>query len=114
MNTAEIQQTTAEIIKARTLANITRRAQTLFADGYTAREVSPDNFFIVSPKGDEYVVTLTDTPTDEVFGDRCTCPAFGNYGECKHHLAVLAHKRDEEQAAEYDARDAYDPYALRH
>ncbi len=102
---------TAEIIKARTLANITCRAQPLFVDGDTAKEVAAENF---SPRGEKYVVTLTDTPTDEVFGDRCTCPAFSNYGECKHHLAVLAHKRDEEQAAEYDARDAYDPYALRH
>ncbi len=111
MTTAEIQQTTAEIIKARTLANISRRAQTLFADGDTAKEVAAENF---SPRGEESVVTPTDTPTDEVFGDRCTCPAFESYGECKHHLGVLAHKRDEEQAAEYNARDAYDPYALRY
>ncbi len=111
MNTAEIQQNTAEIIEAPTLTNISRRAETLFADGDTAREVAAENF---SPRGEKYVVTLTDTLPDEVFGDRCTCPAFGNWGECKHHLAVLAHKRDEEQAAEYDARDAYDPYALRY
>ena len=106
----------ADINQARTLANIARRAETLFADGYECelwqnnrQHTDPagtvhtyDLYFVTSPKGDVYMISLTDTPTDPVWGDECNCPAFAKFHECKHHLAVVKHAKE---AAEAEALD---------
>lgn len=92
---------------ARYMTAATRRAETLFADGYTAIEVFPGVFGVSKP----------DT-TDEIgwpaYGGgygvicqpdyhSCTCPAFAQWGECKHHLAVA---REMELAASLNAQAA--------
>lgn len=87
---------------ARTLANIARKAETLWADGYTAYRsgIWDDTYSVLSPEGNEYVVIL---PTDGG-KSRCSCKAWRNYGECKHYIAVLhEHKKEEMIAAGLDA-----------
>ena len=85
---------------ARTLANIARRAETLFEDGYTADRFAAGLYHVWGPQGQIYMVTC-----DDVVGHDCTCPAFAKFGECKHHLALAAALR-EPQAAQYDAQEA--------
>lgn len=92
---------------ARTLANIARRAENLWDDGYAYSNDHNSEHFrhftVKSPAGERYRVCLSDTPNCELFGDYCGCPAWEKYGECKHHLACLWLARDEEQAAAFDA-----------
>ncbi len=92
---------------ARTLANIARRAERLWEDGYTCRQSFQGTFVeaydVFTPRGERYMVKITPTPKDPFLGDKCTCPSFSKYGECKHHLALQFKLRDEAQAAAYDA-----------
>ena len=99
--------------EARTLANIARRAQTLFTDGgYSARAVGPGGYCIFSPEGKTYAVRISDTPDHEIFGSYCSCPCFETRRTCKHLQAVLL---SIEEGAEGDTEaDAFDPYALRY
>ncbi len=93
---------------ARTQANISRRAQTLFQNGYTVDESSVTGlYFITGPQGQEYQVNI-----GTALGNHCDCAAFDKYATCKHFQAVDLMQRDEAQAAEYDAQDAYDPCEL--
>ena len=109
--TAEDQLQLTEMINedryARTLANIARRAETLFADGYKATPSAGSahfqSYLVTTPAGEFYMVCLSDTPKCDVFGDYCTCPAFTKYHECKHHLAILWRCQEEAQAAAFDA-----------
>lgn len=91
---------------ARTLANIARRAENLWADGYRSLKGTETEHFrhftVLTPQGERYGVCLSDTPHCDVFGDSCTCPAWGKYHECKHHLAILWLAREEAEAAEFD------------
>lgn len=107
---------------ARTLGNIARRAENLWEDGYSAKLESQTAHFahytVTTPAGERYSVCLSDTPKDDVFGDYCTCPAWGKYGECKHHLAVSWEVRTEAQADAFDkmmseaeSADGCDAYA---
>jgi hypothetical protein len=113
MNTAEINQTTAEIIEARTLANISRRAVTLFEDGYTLRDLTGQNkhFLVGSPKGDLYTVHAE--AGEAPFQPCCSCPAFGKHETCKHLQAVENElRREAAMLSDYEAREAaaFDPY----
>lgn len=104
--------------EARTLANISRRAQTLFTDGgYTALSLETGNYAVTSPKGDVYAVFASDVPAGEIFGSYCTCPCFVTRQTCKHLLGVELLMQDEADAANLDAAaDAadYDRYAYRY
>lgn len=87
--------------EARTLANIARRAQTLFTDGgYIAFPLLPNLFRVRSPKGDDYTVRVSETPDDELFGSYCSCPCFEKRRTCKHLQAVVL---SIEEGAEEDA-----------
>ena len=99
--------------EARTLANISRRAQTLFTDGgYSALPLGGGRFCIFSPKGDTYAVFISETPDCEVFGSSCSCPCFAARRTCKHLQAVVL---SIEEGADLDAeQDAYDPYEYRY
>ena len=99
--------------EARTLANISRRAQTLFTDGgYSALPLGAGRYCIFSPKGDTYAVLISDTPDCEIFGSSCSCPCFESRRTCKHLQAVLL---SIEEGAELDKeQDAYDPYGYRY
>lgn len=108
LHTEEMMETLNAFAKDRTLANIARRAQQLWENGYTAELFTTGFYFVTSPEGKTYSVIC-----DDIMGYECTCPAFTTYGECKHHLAVSRLVQDEQQAAEYDARAAYDPYGYR-
>ncbi len=103
--------------EARTLANISRRAQTLFTDGgYTALFLGNGNYAVTSPKGDTYAVFASDAPAGEIFGSYCTCPCFVTRQVCKHLLGVELLMQDEADAAKLDAAaDAadYDRFAYR-
>lgn len=107
----------AERIKARTLANIARRAETLLQDGYTCRlwlkgrQVEPlirtrDIYLVTTPNDDEYQVSLSETPNASILGDHCNCPCFDKWGECKHHLAVLNFVWEAEQVRQCEEHDA--------
>lgn len=99
----------AEARTARTLANISRRAQTLFTDGgYRAEAFASDFFHVFGPEGQHYTVLC-----GAVAGFNCDCKAFSEYGTCKHLEAVDMMKSDAAQADAFDAQDAFDPYALR-
>ncbi len=99
LHTATLTAMNSEARRERTLANIARRAQTLFADGYTVETCRVKGFFYVTgPQGQEYQVNV-----GTALGDDCDCPAFAEYGTCKHFQAVDLMLRDEAQAAEYDA-----------
>ena len=96
--------------ESRTLANISRRAASLFADGYKVRAYEGTSFHeVTSPKGDRYGVWHgLET------GYCCSCPCFAEWNTCKHLEAVDLMLKDDAQAAEYDARDAYDAYEYRY
>ena len=106
----------ADINAARTLANIARRAATLFQDGYTATETMnglyATCFRVRSPKGKVYTVKVSRTMAEPgtFYGSKCSCPCFADHLACKHLLActerVEANAADEAQAAEHDAQEA--------
>ena len=102
MMTAEVtvllNEASAACIEARTLANISRRAVTLFGDGYKARSTAPELFLVTSPQGDLYSVRVSDAPAP--FGPCCSCPCFASHQTCKHLQAVVAAI---EEGAEGDA-----------
>ncbi len=103
MNTNELTALHTETITAaktaRTLANISRRAATLFADGYKVRGYEGTGFYeVTSPAGDRYKVWH-----GVKVGYDCTCPAFTEYGTCKHLEAVDLMKQEAAQEAAYDA-----------
>lgn len=85
--------TTLDINEARTLANIQRRSETLWADGYTAEPWVCGVYFVTSPQGAVYQVTH-----DEVFGHKCNCECFKSRNTCKHLLAIAKDIHDSEQA----------------
>ena len=107
LDNAELTQMIREDRYARTLGNIARRAENLWDDGYSAKLLYATAFnqlFLVkTPAGEFYSVNLSDEPNHEVFGDYCTCPAWGKYGACKHHFAVSWQVRDQAQADAFDA-----------
>lgn len=78
----------------RTLANIARRASTLWEDGYTQKQSFQGCFVraydVFSPRGDRYMVKITPTPKDIFLGDKCSCPAFEQYGDCNEKGSFLA------------------------
>ena len=91
----------------RTLANIARRAENLWDDGYTAKLTTESahhqSFLVYTPADEFYSVTLTDTPICEAFGDSCSCPAFAKYSTCKHLMAIQWQVREQAQADAFDA-----------
>ena len=103
----ELTEMIQEDLYARTLANIARRAENLWADGYTWKKFATDFYHVFSPAGAHYIVLLNE---DTMPG--CDCPAFKKYGECKHHLAIEWLVRDEMQADAFDAMmaNAEGPY----
>lgn len=116
MNTAELtalhNETIAEMGNARTLANITRRASSLFSDGYSAAQEGAGSYTVFTPAGDSYWVNVNDlNPADTVFGNFCTCPAFPKYGSCKHLEAILMQRNEEAQIAAYEAGEC-GPYGM--
>jgi hypothetical protein len=95
---------------ARTLANISRRAANLLIDGYTVRSYEGTHFHeVTSPKGDRYNVWYGIET-----GFECNCPCWKEWNTCKHLEAIGLMLKDEAQAAEYEARDAYDVYEYRY
>ena len=96
---------------ARTLANISRRAQTLIEDGYQVRSHGEDLHVVESPKGDKYVVFHGANA-----GYCCSCLCFENLTTCKHLQAVDMMKQDAADAAALDAMDVpgYDVYEYRY
>lgn len=98
--TAFLNDDAAVRAEERTLANIARRASTLFEDGYTALPLKGGTYCIFSPKGDTYAVFVSDTPDCEVFGSYCSCPCFQSRKTCKHLQAVV---NAIEEGAELDA-----------
>ena len=103
MNTAELTALHTETLTAariaRTLKNISRRAQTLFTTGgYTAELFAGGLYHVFGPQGQHYM-----TCCDTIMGYSCDCPAFAEYTTCKHLEGIALMLRDEEQAAEYDA-----------
>ena len=99
MNTATLTALNTEARRTHTYANIARRAETLFAEGYTVEASRVSGlYFIAGPQGQEYQVNV-----GTVLGHSCDCPAFAEYDTCKHYQAVDLMLRDEAQAAEYDA-----------
>lgn len=96
---------TQTINEARTLANIAKRAETLFdaESGYTYERFADcaTRYFVENPEGDLYLVD-----TESEF---CSCMAFEQHNICKHLLAVQAEEtREAEQVArlefEHEAR----------
>lgn len=102
-----LNSTAAARAEARTLANINRRALTLFSDGYT---VKPANFFGQIESGAFYVTTPK--AEGDVNGDTqktykvtsredkktCTCECFRSRSTCKHFLAIANMVAEGEQA----------------
>jgi len=117
MNTAELTalhtETIADMKRARTIANIERRALTLWADGYgvrTSAEVwgaghtlaQPGAYFVTAPakRGDvngDTKQTYKVRCSPEA-GYSCTYPAFAEYDTCKHLIAVRNLIEEGEQA----------------
>ncbi len=85
-----------ESANARTLANIARRAATLWANGYKFSNVL-HLFFVLPPKGGCYTVELPNPFADD---PSCTCPCFAKRKTCKHLLAVQAMVWEQENAEE--------------
>ncbi len=114
MNTAELTTLHAETLNEarleRTLANIARRAETLFDNGYSAIQDDPHFYTVLTPQEGRYTVHINDAnPTDETFGNWCTCPAHESYGTCKHLQAILLQRAaDAALLAGYEARQDND------
>lgn len=88
-----------DINLAITLANIAKRALTLFDEGYTMQEDETfDGFFTVSkPSGESYLVIC------DGIKESCSCQCFDKLQTCKHFLAVKAEvDRTVAMCAEYD------------
>ncbi len=75
-------------LEARTQANISRRAETLWEDGYKVRSTAPGLFLVTSPQGDFYSVRVSVAAAP--FGSYCSCPCFETRQKCQHLLAVIA------------------------
>lgn len=103
LHTATLAAMNAEARTARTLTNITRRAETLLTTGgYTVETCRVKGlFYVAGPQGQEYQVNV-----GTALRNGCDCPAFAEYDTCKHYQAVDLMLRDEAQAAEYDALHA--------
>lgn len=99
--TAAHAETIDGIKRARTLANIQRRGERLWEDGYTAEPFAAGLYHVFGPKGQHYMTTC-----DEVMGYKCDCPAFAEYLTCKHLIGIANMIADEAQA---DAHDAQEP-----
>lgn len=99
--TALLHETAACSAEARTLGNIARRAETLWADGYSVRCVGKSHYCVFSPEGAIYAVFISETPACDVFGSSCSCPCFEARKTCKHLQAVV---NAIEEGAEGDAR----------
>lgn len=114
LTNAELTELHAETItdarRARTLANIARRAASLLADGYEIRSYGDGLHVVESPKGDKYVVWHGAN-----VGHSCDCPCFAEYGTCKHFQAVDLKQHDEADGAALDALEVsdYDVYDYR-
>ena len=96
-------ETLAALRNEKTLANITRRALTLFSDGYRRALLLGTEtggvFAVTAPEGHCYTVTAN----SGVLADSCDCPSFAKLGTCKHLQAVQIEIRYAEMADEYDA-----------
>lgn len=119
MNTAELTaihtETLAEVSRARTLANIARRASRLFEVGYTATETMSGlyvrTFQVTSPEGHCYRVKVSKTPAapGSFFGSGCSCPCFEKELTCKHLQGVeLMIAQEDDMCAGYEARQDND------
>ena len=101
---------------ARTLANIARRAENLWEDGYSAKLESQTAHFahytVTSPTGGRYSVCLSDTPKTTCSATTAPARAFPKYGTCKHLLGVSWQVRDAAQADAFDSMmaNAEGPY----
>ena len=122
LNSSELTTLHTELLNeeryARTLANIARRAETLWEDGYTFSSMGKDGYIVFTPKNETYAVFLSDLPAGELFGSSCSCPAFEKYATCKHLMAVQWKERENAQEAAFDAlmsgaetETGCDPYA---
>ena len=116
LNNAELTALHIETVNAaraaRTLANITRRAETLLEDGYQVRSFADADCYVVeSPEGNKYVVWH-----GAEVGYSCTCPCFEKLTTCKHLEAVDLMKQDGADGAALDALEdtGYDVYAYRY
>ena len=102
MMTAEVtillNEASAARVETRTLANISRRAVTLFESGYKVSSMAPELFLVTSPQGDLYRVRVSDDAAP--FGPSCSCPCFASHQTYKHLQAVVAAI---EEGAEGDA-----------
>lgn len=75
-------------------ANIAQRARSLWADGYTWRWVGTGCIEVYKPGASLLDVHLQ--PDDwysvqcepEMHPRRCSCAAFGKWGDCKHRIAL--------------------------
>jgi hypothetical protein len=128
MNTAELtaahRDTMAEMDGTRLMANITRRAERLWADGYTALQTMGGQYVacyeVRSPEGRRYSVKVAKTlaAPGTFYGSGCSCPCFAAELTCKHLLACTwreeADAAAEALAAAHDVREASyadaDPY----
>lgn len=95
---------------SRTLANITRRAETLLEDGYQIRSYGDDLHVVESPEGNKYVVW------HGAAGFHCSCPCFEKLTTCKHLQAVDLMKQDAADGAALDSMEdaGHDAYAYRY
>lgn len=115
LHTATLTAMNEEARTSRTLASITRRAQTLFTDGYTVETGRVDGlYYVAGPQGQEYQVNV-----GTALGDCCDCPAFARYDTCKHYEAVELMLREAAQGEAADreseeAEEARDFFNSRH
>jgi len=115
MNTAELTTLLNEDRNARLMANITRRAARLFADGYTSTQTMNGlfvkTFQVASPEGKRYSVKVSKTNAEPgtFFGDKCSCPCFAEVKTCKHLQAIrMELEQDAAQEAAWEAQEAND------
>jgi uncharacterized Zn finger protein len=104
LHTATLTAMNDEDRRGRTLTNITRRAETLFADGYTVERSRVNGLFYVSgPQGQEYQVNI-----GTAIGNHCDCPAFSEYETCKHYQAVdlMLKEAAQSEAADRESEEA--------
>ena len=104
LHTATLAAMNAEARLPRTLANITRRAETLLSDGYTVeRGRVAGLFYIAGPQGQEYQVNA-----GTAIGNNCDCPAFAEYATCKHYQAVdlMLKEAAQSEAADRESEEA--------
>ena len=99
---------TLTINRARTLANIAARAQSLFARGYTYRPLGASRtLFTVAPPANLRRRCRAGVPMPDYIVDiaaqTCTCEAFRRYAACKHEMAV-----EEEEGRAAWAEDEYE------